>query len=230
MFLRSYNITLPYGSYTTAELSALGVANNDVSGIKVPMTGVRVRLYDQDNFAGTPLLMTTSADCLAGSYGFNDKTSSVIVEPYGGGGSAKFYKTLQLCGYEVELPVGGYTTAELIVKNYKKFILAAMTTMLSRVLIPTTDRMTACVSSQVGCSLTCKFCATGYMDRKRNLNADEIYDQVVLISKQAEEKYGQPLTNIVYMGMGEPLLNYANMMKSVERITSSDGLNMAAKR
>lgn len=90
--------------------------------------------------------------------------------------------------------------------------------------------MTACVSSQVGCSLTCKFCATGYMDRKRNLNADEIYDQVVLISKQAEEKYGQPLTNIVYMGMGEPLLNYANMMKSVERITSPDGLNMAAKR
>ncbi|MGJ1418568.1 23S rRNA (adenine(2503)-C(2))-methyltransferase RlmN [Sphingobacterium spiritivorum] len=102
--------------------------------------------------------------------------------------------------------------------------------VIEGVLIPTTDRMTACVSSQVGCSLTCKFCATGYMDRKRNLNADEIYDQVVLISKQAEEKYGQPLTNIVYMGMGEPLLNYANMMKSVERITSPDGLNMAAKR
>ncbi|MGJ1361935.1 23S rRNA (adenine(2503)-C(2))-methyltransferase RlmN [Sphingobacterium spiritivorum] len=102
--------------------------------------------------------------------------------------------------------------------------------VIEGVLIPTTDRMTACVSSQVGCSLTCKFCATGYMDRKRNLNADEIYDQVVLISKQAEEKYGQSLTNIVYMGMGEPLLNYANMMKSVERITSPDGLNMAAKR
>ncbi|QQT27669.1 23S rRNA (adenine(2503)-C(2))-methyltransferase RlmN [Sphingobacterium spiritivorum] len=102
--------------------------------------------------------------------------------------------------------------------------------VIEGVLIPTTDRMTACVSSQVGCSLTCKFCATGYMDRKRNLNADEIYDQVVLISRQAEEKYGQPLTNIVYMGMGEPLLNYANMMKSVERITSPDGLNMAAKR
>lgn len=102
--------------------------------------------------------------------------------------------------------------------------------VIEGVLIPAPERMTACVSSQVGCSLTCKFCATGYMDRKRNLNADEIYDQVVLIAKQAEEKYQQPLTNIVYMGMGEPLLNYANMMKSVDRITSPDGLNMAAKR
>jgi len=98
------------------------------------------------------------------------------------------------------------------------------------VLIPAPDRMTACVSSQVGCSLTCKFCATGYMDRKRNLNADEIYDQVVLIGKQAQAHYGQPLTNIVYMGMGEPLLNYANVLASIERITAVDGLNMAAKR
>ena len=102
--------------------------------------------------------------------------------------------------------------------------------IIEGVLIPTPDRMTACVSSQVGCSLTCKFCATGYMDRKRNLNADEIYDQVVLLNKQAEQKYGIPLTNIVYMGMGEPLLNYANTLKSIERITSPDGLNMAAKR
>ncbi len=98
------------------------------------------------------------------------------------------------------------------------------------VLIPTEERMTACVSSQVGCSLTCKFCATGYMDRKRNLNADEIYDQVVLIDKQARANYNIPLTNIVYMGMGEPLLNYANVLKSIERITAPDGLNMSYKR
>lgn len=98
------------------------------------------------------------------------------------------------------------------------------------VLIPLDDRMTACVSSQVGCSLTCKFCATGYMDRKRNLNADEIYDQVVLIDKQAKDNYNHPLTNIVYMGMGEPLLNYANVLKSIERITAPDGLNMSYKR
>ncbi|PST84073.1 23S rRNA (adenine(2503)-C(2))-methyltransferase RlmN [Pedobacter yulinensis] len=98
------------------------------------------------------------------------------------------------------------------------------------VLIPADDRMTACVSSQVGCSLTCKFCATGYMDRKRNLNADEIYDQVVLIDQQAKKNYNVPLTNIVYMGMGEPLLNYANVLRSIDRITAPDGLNMSYKR
>ncbi len=98
------------------------------------------------------------------------------------------------------------------------------------VLIPVEDRMTACISSQVGCSLTCKFCATGYMDRKRNLEAFEIYDQVVAIKKQAEEQFNMPLTNIVYMGMGEPLLNYANTLKSVEFITSEDGLGMSPKR
>jgi len=102
--------------------------------------------------------------------------------------------------------------------------------IIEGVLIPAPERMTACVSSQVGCSLTCKFCATGYMGRKRNLNADEIYDQVVLIGRQASENYGKPLTNIVYMGMGEPLLNYANMMKSIAHITAPDGLNMAARR
>lgn len=102
--------------------------------------------------------------------------------------------------------------------------------IIEGVLIPAADRMTACVSSQVGCSLTCKFCATGYMDRKRNLNADEIYDQVVLIAQQAEEHYGKPLTNIVYMGMGEPLLNYAQVLRSIAQITSPDGLNMASKR
>ncbi|GAB3777675.1 23S rRNA (adenine(2503)-C(2))-methyltransferase RlmN [Spirosoma horti] len=92
------------------------------------------------------------------------------------------------------------------------------------------DRMTACVSSQVGCSLTCKFCATGYMDRKRNLDAAEIYDQVVAIDRQAKDNYDAPLTNIVYMGMGEPLLNYKNVLESVDRITSPDGLGMSPKR
>lgn len=98
------------------------------------------------------------------------------------------------------------------------------------VLIPTTNRMTACISSQVGCSLTCKFCATGRLERLRNLNADEIYDQVVLIKNQAEEKYKTPLSNIVYMGMGEPLLNYKNVMDSIEKITSPEGLNMSPQR
>jgi len=98
------------------------------------------------------------------------------------------------------------------------------------VLIPADKRMTACISSQVGCSLECKFCATGRLKRERNLDADEIYDEVVFIQKQALEKYNTPLTNIVYMGMGEPLLNYANVLESVEKITSPDGLNMASKR
>ena len=102
--------------------------------------------------------------------------------------------------------------------------------LIEGVLIPADDRMTACVSSQVGCSLTCKFCATGYMDRERNLDASEIYDQVVAIRDQAEEHYQAPLSNIVYMGMGEPLLNYANVIKSVEHICSPEGLGMSPKR
>lgn len=102
--------------------------------------------------------------------------------------------------------------------------------LVEGVLIPTEGRMTACVSSQVGCSLTCKFCATGYMDRKRNLDAAEIYDQVVLIKKQAEEHYQIPLSNIVYMGMGEPLLNYTNVVDSIKYITSPEGLGMSPKR
>jgi 23S rRNA (adenine2503-C2)-methyltransferase len=115
-------------------------------------------------------------------------------------------------------------------KTIKSSFMLYDNNIIEGVLIPASDRMTACVSSQVGCSLTCKFCATGYMDRKRNLNADEIYDQVVLIDKQAKENYQIPLSNIVYMGMGEPLLNYTNVLKSIERITAKDGLNMAAKR
>jgi 23S rRNA (adenine2503-C2)-methyltransferase len=102
--------------------------------------------------------------------------------------------------------------------------------LVEGVLIPADDRMTACVSSQVGCSLTCKFCATGYMDRKRNLDAAEIYDQVVAIDRQAKENFALPLTNIVYMGMGEPLLNYTNVLESVRLITSPEGLGWSPKR
>ncbi|MEI8135897.1 MAG: 23S rRNA (adenine(2503)-C(2))-methyltransferase RlmN [Bacteroidota bacterium] len=102
--------------------------------------------------------------------------------------------------------------------------------VVESVLIPHQTRFTACISSQVGCSLTCKFCATGKLKRMRNLNADEIYDQVVLIKNTALERYNAPLTNIVYMGMGEPLLNYNEVISSVEKITSPQGLGMAAKR
>lgn len=102
--------------------------------------------------------------------------------------------------------------------------------LVEGVLIPTTARYTACVSSQIGCSLSCKFCATGYIDRKRNLEFDEIYDEVVLINQQSERVHGKKLSNIVFMGMGEPLLNYKNVIRSIERITSPDGLAMSPRR
>ena len=98
------------------------------------------------------------------------------------------------------------------------------------VLIPTDDRTTACVSSQVGCSLDCKFCATSKLKRMRNLNPDEIYDQVVTINDQSLKYFNRPLSNIVYMGMGEPLMNYNNLIKSIEKISSDKGLNMSQKR
>lgn len=104
--------------------------------------------------------------------------------------------------------------------------------MIESVLIPVPydKRFTVCVSSQVGCSLTCKFCATGRMGRIRNLDAGEIYDQVVAVNHQSEAEFGRPLTNIVYMGMGEPLLAYKNVLKSVELITSEKGLGMSPRR
>lgn len=98
------------------------------------------------------------------------------------------------------------------------------------VLIPSQKRMTACISSQVGCSLNCAFCATGKLDRLRNIDAEEIFDQVALIKKQAEKNYKTPLTNIVYMGMGEPLLNYKNVLESIKMVTSEEGLGMSPQR
>ena len=102
--------------------------------------------------------------------------------------------------------------------------------VVESVLIPTKKRTTACVSSQVGCSLDCKFCATSRLKRMRNLNPDEIYDQVVIIDKQSRLYHNRKLTNIVFMGMGEPLMNYKNVMKSIEMITSPEGLGMSSKR
>jgi 23S rRNA (adenine2503-C2)-methyltransferase len=102
--------------------------------------------------------------------------------------------------------------------------------VVESVLIPTEKRITACVSSQVGCSLACRFCATARLKRQRNLSADEIYDQVAAIKEQAELFFGRPLTNIVFMGMGEPLLNYSNVTAAIDKITNQKGLGMASKR
>ena len=102
--------------------------------------------------------------------------------------------------------------------------------IVESVLIPTENRTTACVSSQVGCSLDCKFCATSRLKRMRNLNPDEIYDQVVAINKESLLYYNHKLSNIVFMGMGEPLMNYNNVIKAIEKITSPEGLGMSPKR
>ncbi len=102
--------------------------------------------------------------------------------------------------------------------------------VVESVLIPTDERITACVSSQVGCSLDCSFCATAQLKRMRNLNPDEIYDQVVAIMREAETFFGRPLTNIVFMGMGEPLMNYKNVLAAIEKITAPRGLGLSPKR
>ena len=102
--------------------------------------------------------------------------------------------------------------------------------IVESVLIPTSKRTTACVSSQVGCSLDCKFCATARLKRMRNLNPDEIFDQVVAIDKESRLYYDKPLTNIVFMGMGEPLMNYNNVLKAIDKITSEEGLGMSPRR
>lgn len=102
--------------------------------------------------------------------------------------------------------------------------------IVESVLIPTKTRTTACVSTQVGCSLDCKFCATASLKKMRNLNPDEIYDQVKAIDQESRLYHSRPLSNIVFMGMGEPLMNYNNVLKSIEKITSPKGLGMSPKR
>ena len=102
--------------------------------------------------------------------------------------------------------------------------------LVEGVIIPSKNRLTACVSSQVGCSLACEFCATGTMKLDRNLSASEIYDQVFILNEEAISNFGKPLSNIVYMGMGEPLLNYKALLGSVKFITTEQGLGMSPKR
>ncbi len=102
--------------------------------------------------------------------------------------------------------------------------------LVEGVLIPKENRMTACVSSQVGCSLACTFCATGYLKRQRNLEVFEIYDQVLHINNKALEHFNFPLSNIVFMGMGEPLLNYNNVTQAIEKITDQKGLGISVSK
>ena len=102
--------------------------------------------------------------------------------------------------------------------------------IIESVLIPTTRRVTACISSQVGCSLDCIFCATSILKRMRNLNSDEIYDQILLMNHESLISYKRPISNIVFMGMGEPLMNYNNVLSAIKKLTSTEGLKMSPKR
>lgn len=102
--------------------------------------------------------------------------------------------------------------------------------MVESVLIPTESRTTACVSSQVGCSLNCEFCATGQLKRMRNLEVAEIVDQVALIDRQSQLYFDRPLSNIVFMGMGEPMMNYKNVVEAIHKITQPQGLGMSPRR
>jgi 23S rRNA (adenine2503-C2)-methyltransferase len=106
------------------------------------------------------------------------------------------------------------------------------TATIESVLIPSTvksvedrERLTLCVSTQVGCPLACAFCATGSMGFTRNLTTGEIVDQVLQVQRDIQKR----ITNLVYMGMGEPMLNYDNVMKSVDLINDDRGLNIGAR-
>tara|TARA_B100000242_G_scaffold294394_1_gene277148 strand:+ start:3727 stop:4767 length:1041 start_codon:yes stop_codon:yes gene_type:complete len=102
--------------------------------------------------------------------------------------------------------------------------------IIEAVLIPTEKRITACVSSQVGCSLDCNFCATSRLKRIRNLESYEIYDQIMLLNNESLKSFSKPISNIVFMGMGEPLLNYNNVINSIDLISGNQGLGISKKK
>ncbi|MFL2608888.1 MAG: 23S rRNA (adenine(2503)-C(2))-methyltransferase RlmN [Flavobacteriaceae bacterium] len=102
--------------------------------------------------------------------------------------------------------------------------------IIEAVLIPTEKRITACISSQVGCSLDCDFCATSKISRMRNLNFYEIFDQTMILNAESSKLFGRTISNIVFMGMGEPLLNYKNVLKAIEMICSKKGLGISKKK
>ena len=103
--------------------------------------------------------------------------------------------------------------------------------IIETVLIPSEKRVTLCISSQVGCSLDCNFCATAKLKHERNLFAYEIFEQVFIMNELSKKEYNKEVTNIVYMGMGEPLLNYNNVITSVEYLNSQEkGLNISKRK
>ncbi|NTU58228.1 MAG: 23S rRNA (adenine(2503)-C(2))-methyltransferase RlmN [Chlorobiaceae bacterium] len=118
-----------------------------------------------------------------------------------------------------EMPVSAdgnpSTTAKLLIKLPDG-------ELVESVLIPSEERMTACISPQAGCPLQCSFCATGHMGFRRNLFAFEMTDQVYALNEEAQNRYGRGLTNIVFMGMGEPLLNMDNVIEAIGTMTEQN--------
>lgn len=100
---------------------------------------------------------------------------------------------------------------------------------IEAVLMRHKDRNTVCVSSQVGCSLNCAFCATGKMGFTRNLSHDEIVQQILLFARYLKQ-FNQQVTNIVFMGMGEPFLNYDNVLSAIRYLNQADTMNLGARR
>lgn len=101
---------------------------------------------------------------------------------------------------------------------------------IEMVLIPSMKRSTVCVSSQVGCGLSCSFCATAQLGFTRNLTAYEMYEQVFTANRESLEQFGHPISNIVWMGMGEPLLNYENVVQAIDYITTAKGMGLSKDR
>lgn len=102
--------------------------------------------------------------------------------------------------------------------------------LIEMVLIPSGHRITVCVSSQVGCPLNCSFCATAKLGFHRNLTAYEMYSQVFFAKEEAMRIYNHTLSNVVWMGMGEPLLNYEEVVKAIKKVVGKEGLEMSPSR
>jgi len=112
--------------------------------------------------------------------------------------------------------------------TYKALIELNDKNIIESVLIKNKNGYTACISSQCGCSLNCAFCATGQNGFIRNLTSEEITDQILFWKKYiSENNIQKKLTNIVYMGMGEPFLNYENFVESIENFTNKNIFNFS---
>jgi 23S rRNA (adenine2503-C2)-methyltransferase len=130
--------------------------------------------------------------------------------------------------------IGGLTIAEVQTSHDGTRKLRLVThdgQSIESVVIPDGDKTTQCISSQVGCAVDCQFCATAKLGLRRNLDAGEIVDQVYLARRLlADVEPGRRISNLVYMGMGEPLHNYDNLVRSLGILTHDKGAGLSQRR